>query len=232
MKVLKSLCPRCLHQGQQATTLAFKRRRPAATATAKAAVAVAFRALTTSSSQKADPLPNNNNHSTPFPPTSTLLNFSSQLRSQVKNEDPSSSSFLLSGSSSRALNGPIRLPPPHHLHVFATKHNCHITLSNGARKPLISVSAGNIGFRKHARGTYDAAYQLGAYVMGRIMQRGLLREIQALELVLRDFGPGREAVTKILMGQEGKALRGRIVRVMDATRLKFGGTRSPRPRRL
>lgn len=68
--------------------------------------------------------------------------------------------------------------------------------------------------------------------MGRIIQRGLLREIQALELVLRDFGPGREAFTKILMGQEGKALRGRIVRVMDATRLKFGGTRSPRPRRL
>lgn len=68
--------------------------------------------------------------------------------------------------------------------------------------------------------------------MGRIIQRGFLREIQALELVLRDFGPGREAVTKILMGQEGTALRGRIVRVMDATRLKFGGTRSPRPRRL
>lgn len=224
MQLLKSLCPRCLHQ--QPTTLAFKRRRPAVTAEA----AVAFRALTTSTSQKAtDPLPNN--YSTPFP-TSTLLNFSSQLRSQVKNEDSSSSSSSSFLSASRALNGPIRLPPPHHLHVFATKHNCHITLSNGARKPLISVSAGNIGFRKHARGTYDAAYQLGAYVMGRIMQRGLLREIQALELVLRDFGPGREAVTKILMGQEGKALRGRIVRVMDATRLKFGGTRSPRPRRL
>ena len=157
MKLLKFLCGRCLHQ--QPTTLAL-RRRPAAAA----------RALTTSSYQRADPLPN---YLTSFP-TSTLLNFSSQLRSQVKNEDLSSS----------RLNAPIRLPPPHHLHVFATKHNCHITLSNGARKPLISVSAGNIGFRKHARGTYDAGYQLGAYVIGRIMQRGLLREIQAMELVL------------------------------------------------
>lgn len=204
MKLLKSLCSRCLHQ-QSTTPL---KRRPAAA-----------RAFTTSPYQRADqhPIP----HPTPFP-SSTLLNFSSQLRSQVKNKD----------LSLPILNAPIRLPPPHHLHVFATKHNCHITLSNGARKPLISVSAGNIGFRKHARGTYDAAYQLGAYVMGRIIQRGLLREIQALELVLRDFGPGREAFTKILMGQEGKALRGRIVRVMDATRLKFGGTRSPRPRRL
>lgn len=207
MKLLKSLCSQCL-LNQQSTVFALKRR-PAA---------IIIRTFTTSPYQRADPLPNS---LTPFP-SSALLNFSSQLRSQVKNED----------LSLPKLSAPIRLPPPHHLHIFATKHNCHITLSNGARKPLISVSAGNIGFRKHARGTYDAAYQLGAYVMGRIIQRGLLREIQALELVLRDFGPGREAVTKILMGQEGKALRGRIVRVMDATRLKFGGTRSPRPRRL
>ena len=57
-------------------------------------------------------------------------------------------------------------------------------------------------------------------------------QIRQLEVVLRDFGPGREAVTKILLGGEGKALRGRIVRVMDATRLKFGGTRSQKPRRL
>lgn len=123
-------------------------------------------------------------------------------------------------------------PPPHHLHVYATRHNCHMTLSDGKRQPLISVSSGNIGFRKAARGSYDAAYQLGAYVMGRIQQQGLLKEIRALEIILRDFGPGREAFTKILMGNEGKLVRGTVVRVMDATRLKFGGTRSKKPRRL
>jgi small subunit ribosomal protein S11 len=123
-------------------------------------------------------------------------------------------------------------PPPHHLHVYATKHNCHITLSDGKRQPLISVSSGNIGFRKAARGSYDAGYQLGAYVMGRIQQQGLLKQIHAMEVILRDFGPGREAFTKILLGNEGRAVRGTVVRVMDATRLKFGGTRSKKPRRL
>lgn len=123
-------------------------------------------------------------------------------------------------------------PPPHHLHVYATKHNCHITLSSPTRQPLISVSSGNIGFRKAARGSYDAGYQLAAYVMGRIQQKGLLKDMQGLELILRDFGPGREAVTKILMGTEGRALRGRILRVMDSTKLKFGGTRGKKPRRL
>ena len=76
--------------------------------------------------------------------------------------------------------------------------------------------------------------------MGRIKAEAMLNEdyagkggpIKGVEVVLRDFGPGREAVTKILLGSEGKLLRGRILRVMDGTRLKFGGTRSKKPRRL
>lgn len=122
--------------------------------------------------------------------------------------------------------------PPHHLHVYATKHNTHLTLTRPDRNPIISVSTGNLGFRKAGRGTYDAAYQLGAYVMGRIQEQGLMTKINRLELVLRGFGPGREAVTKVLLGSEGMGLRPRIVKVTDSTRLKFGGTRSPKPRRL
>ncbi|KAI9829126.1 MAG: hypothetical protein M1832_000149 [Thelocarpon impressellum] len=122
--------------------------------------------------------------------------------------------------------------PPHHLHVYATKHNTHITLTKPNRDAIISVAAGNIGFRKSARGSYDAAYQLAAYVMNRIQEQGLLAEILKLELVLRGFGSGRDAVTKALMGSEGRNLRGKVVRVTDATRLKFGGTRSKKPRRL
>jgi small subunit ribosomal protein S11 len=53
-----------------------------------------------------------------------------------------------------------------------------------------------------------------------------------LEVVLRGFGAGREAVTKALLGAEGSLIRGRIVGVVDATRLKQGGPRSKKPRRL
>jgi small subunit ribosomal protein S11 len=77
-------------------------------------------------------------------------------------------------------------------------------------------------------------------MMGKINGQGMLNEnypgkggpIEHLEVVLRDFGPGREAVTKILMGAEGKRVREKVLRVMDSTRLKFGGTRSKKPRRL
>lgn len=145
---------------------------------------------------------------------------------------------------------------PHRMHVYATKHNTHITFVQPPRPAsqtvssgisgtsakasdqskvvdvLLSFSAGNIGFRKAGRGSYDAAYQLAAFVLKQIQERGLLRDIQQLEVVLRGFGAGREAVTKAILGTEGRHLRGKITGVMDATRLKLGGPRAPKPRRL
>ena len=77
-------------------------------------------------------------------------------------------------------------------------------------------------------------------MMGKINGSGMLNEeypgkggpIRGLEVVLRDFGPGREAASKILLGNEGRRVREKVVAVMDSTRLKHGGTRSPKPRRL
>lgn len=120
----------------------------------------------------------------------------------------------------------------HKLHIYAHKHNTHLTLSKPNRDALISVSCGNIGFRKAGRGTYDAGYQLAAFVMSRIQDKGLLPQINKLELIYRGFGPGREAVTKAILGSEGKRIRGLICKLSDSTRLKFGGVRSKKPRRL
>ncbi|KAI1375711.1 translational machinery component [Hypoxylon crocopeplum] len=121
---------------------------------------------------------------------------------------------------------------PFHFHIYAHKHNAHITVTKPNRNAIISMSAGNIGFKKSKRGTYDAAYQLTAYVIDKLHQGNWHKNIKAMEVVLRGFGPGREAATKILLGTEGRMLRDKIVKVSDGTRLKFGGTRSPKPRRL
>jgi small subunit ribosomal protein S11 len=133
----------------------------------------------------------------------------------------------------------------HQLHIMATRHNCHITVVRppGYRNPLngnvsnnrtvlMSVACGNLSFRHSARKHYDSAFQLASYVMGVLKSRGHIKDIHQLEVFLRGFGAGREAVTKALLGLEGAALRGKIVKVSDATRLKFGGTRSTKPRRL
>lgn len=103
---------------------------------------------------------------------------------------------------------------------------------SGERTVALSMSAGNLGFRHSGRKHYDSAFQLASYVFTRMQESGMSGWIQELEVSLRGFGQGREAVSKALMGLEGKALRGKVIKVSDATRLKFGGTRSPKPRRL
>ncbi|KAI1641074.1 translational machinery component [Biscogniauxia mediterranea] len=121
---------------------------------------------------------------------------------------------------------------PYHFHIYSHKHNSHITVTRPNREPILSVSAGNIGFRKSKRGSYDAAYQVTAYALDKLNQMGMHHKIDTLEVVLRGFGTGREAATKVLLGNEGRLLRDKIIKTSDATKLKFGGTRSPKPRRL
>lgn len=122
-------------------------------------------------------------------------------------------------------------PEPYHFHIFAHKHNTHVTVTRPNREPIVSLSCGNLGFRHSHRKHYDAAYQLGAYVIDRLQQQGWHNMIGAMEVSLRGFGQGREAVTKVLMGTEGSLLRAKVTKVSDSTRLKFGGTRSKNPKR-
>lgn len=121
---------------------------------------------------------------------------------------------------------------PYHFHVYATKHNTHITCTKPNREPIISLSAGCLGYKKSRRSGFDSAYSLAKYVIERLIHNGWPMKMKKLEVVLRGFGAGREAAIKVLMSPEGKILRDKIVRVADSTRLKFGGTRSKRPRRL
>ncbi|ROW18164.1 hypothetical protein VPNG_00116 [Cytospora leucostoma] len=125
-----------------------------------------------------------------------------------------------------------RYTEPFHFHVYSHKHNTHVTVTKPNRDAIVSLSCGNLGFRKSQRKHYDSAYQLGAYVIDKLQQQGWHNKITQLEVCLRGFGPGREAVTKVILGNEGRLLRDKIVKVSDSTRLKFGGTRSKKPRRL
>lgn len=148
-------------------------------------------------------------------------------------------SSILQGDLDRDLYGEARdedddmkNPEPFHFHVYSHKHNTHVTVTRPNRNPIISLSSGNLGFKHANRGQYDSAYQLGAYTIDKLQQAGWHAKIHKLEVVLRGFGPGREAVTKVLLSNEGRLLRDKIVKVSDSTRLKFGGSRSKKPRRL
>lgn len=120
---------------------------------------------------------------------------------------------------------------PYHMHVLSHRHNTHITVTKPNRDPIISLSCGNLGYKKARRGLYDAAYSTTKYLFERLVHNGWQPKINKLELVLRGFGQGREAAVKVIMSPEGKPFRDKIVRVADSTRIKFAGTRSPKPKR-
>lgn len=119
-----------------------------------------------------------------------------------------------------------------HIAVYSHKHNTHVTLSKPNGNVIFSVSTGNIGFKKSTRGTYDAAYQLGAYACDRIYRANWHKKMHRIRVSLRGMAPGREALTKILLGTEGRLLRNKITQVADTTKLKIGGDRAPKKRRL
>lgn len=132
--------------------------------------------------------------------------------------------------SSFALASQAPLEDEHRLHIFSTKHNTHITFAKPNNDCIVSKSTGDVGFRKAQRGSYDAAHQLAASVFRAIEAKGV--RPRGVEVLLRGFGQGREAAIKALLGQEGKFLRPVLKRFTDSTRIKFGGTRSKKPRRL
>lgn len=170
-------------------------------------------------------------------PTNTRMSSLSNDRGRISERNPK--------DFTRSLQQSVISRDPFVLNIYCHRHNTHITLDGPFppksqlqgqfdKRKMISMSCGNIGFRKAQRSTYDAAFQLAAYVMGQITERNILPLIdeKSLEVRFRGFGKGRNAVEAALLGNEGRRLRKHIVRISDTTRLKFGGTRSPNPRRL
>lgn len=121
--------------------------------------------------------------------------------------------------------------------VHYMKNNPDVSYNNAflyylklPQKVKFAISTGCLGFRKAARGEYEAAFQTSAKVFQIIQEKKLLDK--DIEIVLKDFGKGRAAFVAALNGKEGTAIRKNVTRISDRTPLKFGGVRAPRLRRL
>lgn len=98
--------------------------------------------------------------------------------------------------------------------------------------PKIHLSAGMLGFRKSHRAEYEAGYQVSTNLFKMIEEKRFLAPNDKIEVIMSDFGKGREAFLSALNGKEGSFVRPHVVRLTDATKLKFGGVRSKKLRRL
>ncbi|EGD99408.1 Mitochondrial ribosomal protein subunit S18 [Trichophyton tonsurans CBS 112818] len=168
----------------------------------------------------------------PFSSTAQCRTASKETQTQSKN-DRDLENRLLGGQSKNA--GPSRLATLSQ----ATRSKAAASSSSKTTEEVISRVSSLI---QNPQRTTELPHHLHIYSHRRNVHATLTKPNNEVLmsvstgnigfLILRGFGPGREAFTKVLLGKEGKVLRERIVRVSDSTRLKFGGTRSPAVRRL
>ncbi|OZJ04887.1 hypothetical protein BZG36_02501 [Bifiguratus adelaidae] len=140
-----------------------------------------------------------------------------------------SSSTTIADSDMAAMPRPISTKPAakqHQLHIFASYNNTIITLTKPDGSPLVTTSGGSAGFKKAARGGYEAAHQAANQLLAKMTDKNI--RANDIHVIFKGFGPGRDAAYKALVA--GRSWK--VKRITDATPVPFNGCRPPKTRRL
>ncbi|KAK9378817.1 uncharacterized protein V2V93DRAFT_375129 [Kockiozyma suomiensis] len=126
-------------------------------------------------------------------------------------------------------------------HASFSRNNTHYTLSAIYRdvanpyslpgeEVKISMSTGQVGFKGSAKSGLEAMYQLTLAFVAKIVENGYTDLF--IELQLRGFSRNRSSLLQLLNGRETEAIRHKINRVSDGTKLRVGGVRPKHARRV
>ncbi|ORY33448.1 hypothetical protein BCR39DRAFT_301404 [Naematelia encephala] len=122
----------------------------------------------------------------------------------------------------------------HTLHVRSTRNNCLLAFTDSVGTVFGTISGGTGKvFKGHNKGTYEAATQAALKMFDRIreyVQDGARVRLRVSYNGLS--GQGRDAVSTALHAPEGTDIRALVVRLEDRTRLKIGGSRPGKKRRV
>ncbi|CAG8543220.1 10049_t:CDS:1 [Dentiscutata heterogama] len=113
------------------------------------------------------------------------------------------------------------------IHIRASYNNTIVSLTNSRKDVLINSSGGLVGFKKAQRGGYEAAHQAAIALVEKVKEKGI--KIKNVEVLIKGFGPGRDAAFKAIASPENPWT---IKRITDSTPLPFGGCRPRKARRL
>ncbi|WWC91709.1 uncharacterized protein L201_006655 [Kwoniella dendrophila CBS 6074] len=148
----------------------------------------------------------------------------------------------LSSTSSYNSGREVDTYPTHTLNIRSTRNNVVLSFTDGLGPLFSTISGGSDGsFKNSQRSSYEAATQASIKMFEKILDfyqtTSIPRSSKSQRFNLRVsfnglFGQGREAISSALSGPEGQEIRTLIRRVEDKTKVKIGGTRAPKPRRL
>jgi small subunit ribosomal protein S11 len=108
-------------------------------------------------------------------------------------------------------------------HIKATFNNTTVTITDQNGDVLVSMSAGNVGFKGSRKSTPFAA-QVAAETAGRAAQE---QGIKNLDVRIKGPGPGRESSVRALA-----SLGIRINSISDVTPIPHNGCRPQKRRRI
>ncbi|KAF7331815.1 putative 37S ribosomal protein S18, mitochondrial [Mycena kentingensis (nom. inval.)] len=123
--------------------------------------------------------------------------------------------------------------PAHRFHCHSTRNNTVNTFTDPNGATIAWFSGGSCGFRKRNRSTYESGYQCAVRMFEKISATAKAQPDRpvTVELFLKGFGQGRDALLKALATAQGEDVRQRIVSITDRTPLKIGGTRARKKKR-
>ncbi|KAG8929959.1 hypothetical protein FRC03_001263 [Tulasnella sp. 419] len=144
-----------------------------------------------------------------------------------------------------------RIPPSprstrreYFLHVHASPNNTMLHFTDGQGQTLKNgiITAGQFGFTNAQRNTFDAGHQCAVKMLRRIEEEaqlltsttpgGLQTINMDINMVFQGRGQGKDAIFQALMTAEGDVVRPLIRQMEDRTKIKIGGTRAMKKRRL
>lgn len=124
--------------------------------------------------------------------------------------------------------------PKYHFHGIFSRNNTKVYLCgpDGTLLPQGWWSGGSCGFKGANRKSHEAGYQCAMHAFRRLEE--VIKEKGRISLVLHfaGFGKGRFAVEGVFLTSEGDKIRPLVLEVEDRTRIKIGGTRSKKKRRV
>ena len=124
--------------------------------------------------------------------------------------------------------------PKYHFHGIFSRNNTKVYLCgpDGTLLPQGWWSGGSCGFKGANRKSHEAGYQCAVHAFRRLEEVTKDKGRIALALHFAGFGKGRFAVEGVFLTSEGDRIRPLVVEVEDRTKIKMGGTRSKKKRRV
>ncbi|TFY53513.1 hypothetical protein EVJ58_g9412 [Rhodofomes roseus] len=117
------------------------------------------------------------------------------------------------------------------IYCKSNKSNTIVSATRPSGNILRTYSGGAMGFKGANRSSYEAGYQ-SCVAAFKVLEKAMETEKDPKwQLYLNGRGQGRDACLKAVVSTEGQVLKHRLVKVIDKTPIKIGGTRSKKMKR-